>query len=130
MTKQELFARAWPDTVVEESSLRVHVAGLRKALAEQQDQTRYIVNVPGRGYSFAASLAGATAPDRYVDRRPAPTSTRIIGRDFDIGAVADLLAAHRFVTIHGPVASARRPSAWPSRSARRTPSQTGSASWT
>src|SRR5262249_24096858 len=62
VTKRELFARVWPDTVVEESSLRVHVAGLRKVLADGQDQARYIVNVVGRGYSFVASRAEAATP--------------------------------------------------------------------
>src|SRR5215468_9029391 len=62
VTKRELFARVWPDVVVEESSLRVHVAGLRKVLADGEDQARYIVNVPGRGYSFVAALTGTVAP--------------------------------------------------------------------
>ncbi len=103
VTKRELFARVWPDVVVEESSLRVHVAGLRKVLADGQDQTRYIVNVPGRGYSFVASLAGATAPASHTwAGAPPQRSTRIIGRDNDISAIAELIAEHRFVTIHGP----------------------------
>src|SRR5262245_8951661 len=59
VTKRERFAHVWPDVIVEESSLRVHVAGLRKVLGDGQSQARYIVNVPGRGYSFVASLASA-----------------------------------------------------------------------
>ena len=72
VTKRELFARVWPDVVVEESSLRVHVAGLRKVLADGQDQARYIVNVPGRGYSFVASLTGAMAPASRTWARAPP----------------------------------------------------------
>ena len=34
ISKEELIARAWPDTVVEEAALRVHVAALRKALGD------------------------------------------------------------------------------------------------
>ena len=103
VTKRELFARVWPDVVVEESSLRVHVAGLRKVLAAGQDRARYIVNVPGRGYSFVASLTGAMAPaPRSCTRAPPRPSTHVIGRDNDINAVAQLLVKHRFVTIHGP----------------------------
>jgi DNA-binding winged helix-turn-helix (wHTH) protein len=103
VTKRELFARVWPDVVVEESSLRVHVAGLRRALADGQAQARYIVNVPGRGYSFVASLTGTTAPasPAWV-RAPPRHPTRVIGRDNDIDAVAELVAEHRFVTVHGP----------------------------
>ncbi len=103
VTKRELFARVWPDVVVEESSLRVHVGGLRRALADGQDQARYIVNVPGRGYSFVASVAGNKAPaPNAPGGAPPQRSTRIIGRDNDSNAIAELLAAHRFVTIHGP----------------------------
>jgi DNA-binding winged helix-turn-helix (wHTH) protein len=52
--KDELIARAWPDTIVEEGALRVHVAALRKALGDGRDGKRYIANIPGRGYSFVA----------------------------------------------------------------------------
>src|SRR4051794_9764113 len=51
VSHEELFARVWPRTVVEESSLRVHMSALRKALGESCE-TRYIASVPGRGYSF------------------------------------------------------------------------------
>jgi len=103
VTKRELFARVWPDVVVEESSLRVHVAGLRKVLADGQDPTRYIVNVPGRGYSFVASVAGDKAPASHAwGAAPPQRSTRIIGRDNDSSAIAELISRHRFVTIHGP----------------------------
>src|SRR6202047_2441657 len=55
--KEELIARTWPDTVVEENALRVHVAALRKALGEGRAGKRYIANVAGRGYPFVASVA-------------------------------------------------------------------------
>lgn len=48
----ELEARIWPGTLVEDSSLRAHVATLRRALGKD----RYIANVPGRGYSFVGSV--------------------------------------------------------------------------
>ena len=49
----ELEARIWPNAIVEDSSLRVHVAALRRTLGKE----RYIANVPGRGYSFVGSVA-------------------------------------------------------------------------
>ncbi len=55
--KDLLIARTWPDTVVDEGALRVHVAALRKALGDGRAGKRYIVNNPGRGYSFAAPVA-------------------------------------------------------------------------
>src|ERR1700736_2351560 len=47
--KDQLIARTWPDTVVDEGALRAHVAALRKALGEGPAGRRYIVNIPGRG---------------------------------------------------------------------------------
>jgi DNA-binding winged helix-turn-helix (wHTH) protein len=38
--KEQLIARTWPDTVVDEGALRVHVAALRKALGEGRAGTR------------------------------------------------------------------------------------------
>ena len=46
--KDELIARVWPDTVVEESNLTVQVSALRKVLGAESIST-----VPGRGYRFA-----------------------------------------------------------------------------
>ena len=34
VNKRELMARVWPDTIVEEGTLRVHIASLRKALGD------------------------------------------------------------------------------------------------
>src|ERR1700704_1137789 len=61
IAKQELMDHVWPDVTVEEGSLRVHGAGIRKALGGGQFGHRYIANIKGRGYSFVAtvvSLAG------------------------------------------------------------------------
>jgi DNA-binding winged helix-turn-helix (wHTH) protein len=41
--KDQLIARTWPDTVVDEGALRVHVAALRKALGDGQAGKRYDV---------------------------------------------------------------------------------------
>ena len=56
VTKQELISRVWPGISIEESSLRVHIAGLRKALKIEGDKSPYIVNSPGRGYGFAGRV--------------------------------------------------------------------------
>src|ERR1700749_26223 len=48
--KSELMTLVWPDTIVEESSLRAHITALRKALGDGQSGMRYVENVTGRGY--------------------------------------------------------------------------------
>src|SRR5262249_5869988 len=56
VSKEELTARAWPQTFVEESNLRIQIRALRLALGEGQNGHRYLVSVPGRGYNFVASV--------------------------------------------------------------------------
>jgi DNA-binding winged helix-turn-helix (wHTH) protein/DNA-binding MarR family transcriptional regulator len=51
---KELVARVWPGVFVEEVSLRVHIAALRKALDTGKAGARYLINVRGRGYCFVA----------------------------------------------------------------------------
>jgi adenylate cyclase len=54
--KKELIDHVWSDVTVEEGSLRVHVAAIRKALGDGQFGNRYIASVKGRGYSFIESV--------------------------------------------------------------------------
>jgi DNA-binding winged helix-turn-helix (wHTH) protein len=54
--KNELINHVWSNVTVEEGSLRVHVAAIRKALRDGQCGNRYIANVKGRGYSFVGSV--------------------------------------------------------------------------
>src|ERR1700728_3761280 len=71
--KRELARLVWPDTVVEETNIRVHVAALRRALGDGHNGARYIVNIPGRGYSFTAAvsiLSEPTKPELTVPRGP------------------------------------------------------------
>lgn len=108
ITKRELIARAWPRTQVEESSLRVQINALRRALGDGHDGRRYIANVPGRGYSFVAPvepLAGssATAPFGTTSASRLPhLLAPIFGRDATIAMLAEQLQRRRFVTLAGP----------------------------
>ena len=56
VSKDDLIQRVWPNTVVEETNLKIHIAALRRALGDGRDGNRNIVNVPGRGYRFVAGL--------------------------------------------------------------------------
>ncbi|WFU21776.1 transcriptional regulator [Bradyrhizobium sp. CB1717] len=56
VSKQELMARVWPNVFVEPANLTVHMSALRRALRDGQDRNRFIVNIPGRGYCFVASV--------------------------------------------------------------------------
>ncbi|MEJ0015806.1 MAG: winged helix-turn-helix domain-containing protein [Acetobacteraceae bacterium] len=110
VSKDELTARAWPDTFVEEGNLRVHIAGLRRALGDGHDGKRYLATVPGRGYRFIAPVTVAAtplvAPPPAPARTPAPSLpssvTRTIGRGDIVASLAAQLAQRRFITIVGP----------------------------
>src|SRR5438132_12150794 len=54
--KEELIARAWPQTFVEEANLKIQVSALRRALGDGQGGRRYVITVPGRGYNFVAPV--------------------------------------------------------------------------
>src|SRR6201996_7701740 len=56
VSKEELIARAWPQTFVEQANLKIQVSALRRALGDGQGGHRYVVTVPGRGYNFVAPL--------------------------------------------------------------------------
>ncbi|HEX4963418.1 MAG TPA: tetratricopeptide repeat protein [Thermoanaerobaculia bacterium] len=54
--KEDLIQTVWPDTFVTEANLTQNVSSLRKALGERANDHRYVVTVPGRGYSFVAEV--------------------------------------------------------------------------
>jgi len=43
----------------EPANLAVHMSALRRTLRDGCDGNRFIINVPGRGYSFVAAVAVA-----------------------------------------------------------------------
>src|SRR5450755_2114949 len=79
VSKADLLSYIWPDTVVVESSLRVHVANLRKALGDGEDGARYVTNVAGRGYCFVAPIALDAEARRHSSRPPAPQEPSVWG---------------------------------------------------
>ena len=107
VSKQELIARVWPKSVVEDGNLRVHMAALRKALGDGQAGQRYIVTVAQRGYSFVAplSIEPMSLPTEGAPQRPCHNlplrRTRMIGRQALIDALVQQLPAQRFITLTG-----------------------------
>jgi predicted ATPase/DNA-binding winged helix-turn-helix (wHTH) protein len=107
VSKNDLMARAWPRTVVEESNLKVTVAGLRRALGDGRLGHRYLVNIPGRGYRFvapvlrvAASASGPHALPPGNNNLP-HCATRMFGRAEVVSALAAMLPERRFLSIVG-----------------------------
>jgi predicted ATPase/DNA-binding winged helix-turn-helix (wHTH) protein len=108
IAKQELMDHVWPDVIVEEGSLRVHVAAIRKALGGGQFGNRYIANIKGRGYSFVGTvvpLGDCTESRNAKFRHQGRLLVRpimMMGRETVVGYVSDKLRDERFVTLLGP----------------------------
>ena len=110
VSKEDLIARAWPDTFVEEGNLRVHIATLRRALGDGQAGKRYVANIPGRGYRFVAPVSLSpeqeplapppSAATRTYDLPSPPT--RMLGRDDIVNSLISQLPQRRFITLVGP----------------------------
>ncbi len=110
---RELIERVWPDVVVEDANLRVHLSNVRKLLQDGKDGQRYIANVAGRGYSFVAPVHHESAsglarvavpvgPERVGGHGLPPRLARMIGRDETVETILRLVRNCRFVTIVAP----------------------------
>ena len=108
VSKRELISLVWPDTAVVDANLTVHIAALRRALGDGQGDSRYIVNIPGRGYRFVAGVTSAAQPARPSPHHGQPPHnlpaklTRLIGRAGVVGNLAQQLSKQRLITIAGP----------------------------
>jgi predicted ATPase/DNA-binding winged helix-turn-helix (wHTH) protein len=107
VSKDELMARVWPSTFVEEGNLKVQVAGLRRALGDRRGSNRFLATVPGRGYRFVAPVVFSEVLPTLasgVERSPSlPTPVaRMIGRADTVREFAAQLPHQRFMTIVGP----------------------------
>jgi TolB-like protein len=61
VAKEDLLARAWPGTLVEEGNLTVQIAAIRKALGPGPDGRDWIVTVPRIGYRLVGDDGSAAA---------------------------------------------------------------------
>ncbi|KUY76760.1 winged helix-turn-helix domain-containing protein [Burkholderia cepacia] len=98
VSKDEIMQRVWPHTVVEENNLQVHIAALRKALA---DDRNLIVTVPGRGYRLVGGRTDVAPPVRAVTSRLTAAPTALVGREQTVAEVLAALDTARVVTLVG-----------------------------
>jgi predicted ATPase/DNA-binding winged helix-turn-helix (wHTH) protein len=120
--KRDLLKRVWPDVVVEDGSLRFHMAGLRRALGDGNEGARYITTQVGMGYAFVAPVrqqrisreapVPVSMPETWTEQRQvfhaAPTArlptklSRVFGRDHDVQLITDRSVSTQLFTIVGP----------------------------
>jgi len=108
VSKEELMVRVWPKMFVEPANLTVHVAALRRVLGDGRNGTRYLVNIPGRGYRFVAPVRVREPEAPLLPLLAArgahnlPTQvTRLVGRSETLHLLTTQLSEERFVTIVG-----------------------------
>jgi predicted ATPase/DNA-binding winged helix-turn-helix (wHTH) protein len=121
VSKDELMAAAWPKTFVDGTNLRTHIAAIRRALGDDGADRRFIVNVPGRGYSFVARVRRENAapvelapshatsvpahfsqPQHRTRSRLPRLVNRLVGRDEVVANLADVVTREALVTLVGP----------------------------
>jgi predicted ATPase/DNA-binding winged helix-turn-helix (wHTH) protein len=108
--KEELIARAWPATYVEEANLKIQVSALRRALGDGQGDNRYVATVIGRGYNFVAPIRNEEPSRASSSPTSAPAAlhnlpfatTRMIGRADIETTLVTQLSRQRLVTVVGP----------------------------
>ena len=108
--KDELMARVWRGTVVEEGNLKFQVGSLRRALGDGRGGRRYIATSAGQGYRFVTPVSVARAP--AAASLPAAATrqnhnlpqrlTRLIGRADAVSRIVARLQRHRLLSIVGP----------------------------
>lgn len=107
VSKRELISRVWPDTVVDDSNLKVNMVALRRALGEEAGKAPYIVTVAGRGYRFVvpvqAKQAANAAKMAFVGSQYwLPSTAHVFGRAEAIEAIQSTLYQSGLVSIVGP----------------------------
>ncbi|MET0444692.1 MAG: winged helix-turn-helix domain-containing protein, partial [Pseudorhodoplanes sp.] len=108
VSKNELLTRVWPGVNVDESSLRVHIAKLRRTLGDGEAGAKYLATVSGQGYCFVAEVS------RLDGAKPSPVTPalakthnlparqpQMVGRDETVDEISGRLTSKRFVTIVG-----------------------------
>ncbi|WP_095095865.1 winged helix-turn-helix domain-containing protein [Pseudomonas sp. Irchel 3A5] len=112
ISKDEMLQRVWPDTVVEENNLQVHISALRKALGEDRDLIR---TIPGRGYMLVGGEdESAIAADDHKDpvtarsftgsmlrQHDLPHNVPLIGREAALEEVCQALLSNALVSLVG-----------------------------
>jgi predicted ATPase/DNA-binding winged helix-turn-helix (wHTH) protein len=97
--KNDLIRGVWAGRVVEENSLTVGIATLRKALGTDRDLIR---TISGRGYQFVGDIreCAPVAASVALTNLPAPMSG-LIGREAALSEVCRSILEHRLLTLTG-----------------------------
>jgi DNA-binding winged helix-turn-helix (wHTH) protein/tetratricopeptide (TPR) repeat protein/TolB-like protein len=107
--KDTLIQLVWPDTFITEATLTQNVFRLRKALGEGAGDHRFIVTVPGRGYSFVAEVH-RVEPEPPPPPTPAPAASGTLAMSA-VAAIAAIVEAPEIPVAEAPEAVSTGPEA-------------------
>jgi TolB-like protein/DNA-binding winged helix-turn-helix (wHTH) protein len=110
VSKEEITAAVWPNTIVEEANLTVQISALRRALDQGRNGEGSIQTVPGRGYRFVLPVTRAEqalavplppppvgAATATISRRPWRARWVLVA----LGAIAAALLIGALAWVHG-----------------------------
>lgn len=116
MGRDNLLTALWPDTIVEEANLNVHISALRKVLAEGSGEQHYIETLPRLGYRFTAPVTEISAPEvttttaipeAETPNQPANGSETLTGRGAESiqtpATPTDFYSRHRWAAVILPL---------------------------
>src|SRR4051794_9480687 len=84
VSKAELFATIWPDTVVGEETLTSFIRLLRRALKDDSRQPRYVATVHRVGYRFLPAVATQPGLRSQVPGLLCPPRRTSIGKSLSL----------------------------------------------
>ncbi|NHV28011.1 winged helix-turn-helix domain-containing protein [Burkholderia sp. D-99] len=107
VSKDEIMEAVWPNTIVVENNIQVHISTLRKLFGGKHG---WIRTESGRGYRLAppadaahgGRLPDALEPVRGARAGAAPRKCPLIGREQEAAELHALLEHEAFVTLVGP----------------------------
>ena len=80
VTQDELLEALWPETYVQPEVLRKYILEIRKALADNPGEPRFVATLPKRGYQFIAQV-GEENSSAAISSRMAETFQTLVGRE-------------------------------------------------
>ncbi|SEK63065.1 Predicted ATPase [Roseateles sp. YR242] len=108
--KDEILARVWAHSVVEDSNIKVNMAALRRALEGDGSHRAFIATTRGRGYRFVGIVqqihwtetTALGAGGSLLPRRLPALVSPLVGRHREAAALMDDVEQHRLVSLVGP----------------------------
>ncbi len=111
VSKQELLQTVWPDTHVDEASLKVHISGIRRILGDNLRSPEYIATIAGRGYQFIERVLldqseMLSLPEVKREKESfcftLPAFPPLVGRESDVERISRALDNSSLITLVGP----------------------------